>query len=247
MPFGDKLRKFIVAIVAAVVAGGSGLVLTQISRAPDRAAVAADEATPTVGEGRNLTREVLRSRREHSEALAEVRPDPSLGARQPVASKDTAVKEAAAKEAAAKEATAKEAKEHPAAKDAPKPKPASVALANAPAMAVLPRIRPDGTAEPAAHDAVANIPVVNAPVANAPAANIPGASIPVAGDPPPQPEPPRSIGSMVFSTVSDLSGKAANLTGDTANFVIDLPGKLIAAGGRLFERPQPPPPKREAL
>ncbi len=242
MPFGDKLRKFIVAIVAAVVAGGSGLVLTQISRAPDRAAVAADEATPTVGEGRNLTREVLRSRREHSEALAEVRPDPSLGARQPVASKDTAVKEAAAKEAAAKEA-----KEHSAAKDAPKPKPASIALANAPAMAVLPRIRPDGTAEPAAHDAVANIPVANAPVANTPAANIPSASIPVAGDPPPQPEPPRSIGSMVFSTVSDLSGKAANLTGDTANFVIDLPGKLIAAGGRLFERPQPPPAKREAL
>jgi hypothetical protein len=57
---------------------------------------------------------------------------------------------------------------------------------------------------------------------------------------------------MVFSTVSDLSGKAANLTGDTANFVIELPGRLISAGGRLFERPQPaptdaPPQKRQAL
>ena len=47
---------------------------------------------------------------------------------------------------------------------------------------------------------------------------------------------------MVFSTVSDLSGKAANLTGDTATFVIELPGKLIAAGGGFssaHSRPQP--------
>ena len=61
------------------------------------------------------------------------------------------------------------------------------------------------------------------------------------------PEQPQSFGSKVFSTVSNLTGKAANFTGDTANFVIDLPGKLISAGGRLFDRQQQPPAKREAL
>jgi hypothetical protein len=61
------------------------------------------------------------------------------------------------------------------------------------------------------------------------------------------PEQPQSLGSKVFSTVSNLTGKAANFTGDTANFVIDLPGKLISAGGRLFDRQQQSPAKREAL
>lgn len=231
MPFGDK-RKFIIALVGACAAVGSALILTQVSRGPDRAATAADEATPTIGEGRNLTREVLRSRREHSDALAEVRPDPTLGAREPVANKDMA----------AKDLVAKETKDHSAAKDGPKAKPTSIALANGPAMVMLPRIRPDGTPDAGANEAV------TAPVSNTAAANIPSAPIPVATAEAGQaPEPPRSIGSMVFSTVSDLSGKAANITGDTANFVIDLPGRLIAAGGRLFERPQAPPPKREAL
>jgi hypothetical protein len=61
------------------------------------------------------------------------------------------------------------------------------------------------------------------------------------------PEQPQSLGSKVFSTVSNLTGKAANFTGDTANFVIDLPGKLFSAGGKLFDRQPQPPPKREAL
>ncbi len=209
MPRGDKLRRIILAFVTSFLAIGSGVALTHVGRAPDKTAAVNEESAPTIGEGRNLTREILRSRREQPEALAEVHPDPSLGARQPVVSK----------EAAAKEAAAKEPKEHIAIKDAAKARPSTATAA-----VVLPRGRPDG---------------------DGPAASI-GANGPVVAEASP-PEQPQSLGSRVFSTVSDLTGKAANFTGDTANFVIDLPGKLISAGGKLFERPQQAPAKREAL
>jgi len=219
MPVGIKLQKLIVAFIVGLIAVGSGVALTHVGRAPDRTATDVDNATPTVGEGRNLTREVLRSRREHGEALAEVHPDPSLGERERIVPQEAAPKETAAKETVA----AKDSKDHAAGKDAAKPKPATIAAV------ALPRSRPDSANEPATPDQTD----ANAAVA--------------------PPEEPRSFGAMVFSTVSNLSGKAANLTGDTANFVIELPGRLISAGGRLFERPQSPPPpdtqqqKREAL
>jgi hypothetical protein len=211
MPRGDKLRRIILAFVTSVVAIGSGLALTHVGRAPEKTAVSNDEDAPTIGEGRNLTREILRSRREQPEALAEVHPDPSLGARQPIPVKDVAAKEPAAKET----------KEHVAIKDAAKARPTT---ATATAAVVVPRSRPDadGSASPA--------PANGAVVADAT-----------------PPEQPPSFGSKVFSTVSNLTGKAANFTGDTANFVIDLPGKLISAGGKLFDRQQQPPAKREAL
>jgi len=219
MPVGIKLQKLIVAFIVGLIAVGSGVALTHVGRAPDRTATDVDNATPTVGEGRNLTREVLRSRREHGEALAEVHPDPSLGERERIVPQEVAPKETAAKETVA----ARDSKDHAAGKDAAKPKPATIAAV------ALPRSRPDSANEPATPDQTD----ANAAVA--------------------PPEEPRSFGAMVFSTVSNLSGKAANLTGDTANFVIELPGRLISAGGRLFERPQSPPPpdtqpqKREAL
>ena len=219
MPVGIKLQKLIVAFIVGLIAVGSGVSLTHVGRAPDQTATDVDNATPTVGEGRNLTREVLRSRREHGEALAEVHPDPSLGERERIVPQEVAPKETAAKETVA----ARDSKDHAAGKDAAKPKPATIAAV------ALPRSRPDSANEPATPDPTA------ADAAVAP------------------PEEPRSFGAMVFSTVSNLSGKAANLTGDTANFVIELPGRLISAGGRLFERPQSPPPpdtqqqKREAL
>jgi hypothetical protein len=226
MPRGDKLRRIILAFVTSVLAIGSGVALTHVGRAPDKTAVANDvandEDAPTIGEGRNLTREILRSRREQPEALAEVHPDPSLGARQPVVSKEAAAKDAAAKEAAAKEAAAKESKEpkeHVAIKDAAKARPATATAAVA-----LPRSRPDGDGTAAPVSANGSVLAEASP-----------------------PEQPQSFGSKVFSTVSDLTGKAANFTGDTANFVIDLPGKLMSAGGKLFDRQQQPPAKREAL
>jgi hypothetical protein len=51
---------------------------------------------------------------------------------------------------------------------------------------------------------------------------------------------------VVFSTFSNLVGHAANATGHTVNWVIDLPGKAISAGGRVIgvSPPPPPPPTR---
>jgi hypothetical protein len=50
-----------------------------------------------------------------------------------------------------------------------------------------------------------------------------------------EPEPePRGLAAKVFSSLSTVAGTAANATGNTVNWVIDLPGKAISAGGRLF-------------
>jgi hypothetical protein len=209
MPRGDKLRRIILAFVTSVLAIGSGVALTHVGRAPEKTAATTDEDAPTIGEGRNLTREILRTRREQPEALAEVHPDPSLGARQPIVSK----------EVVAKEPAAKETKEHVAIKDAARARPTTATAA-----VVLPRSRPDADASAPPASANATVVAEAAP-----------------------PEQPQSLGSKVFSTVSNFTGKAANFTGDTANFVIDLPGKLFSAGGKLFDRGQQPPAKREAL
>jgi hypothetical protein len=143
MPIGDRFRKLAVALVAGLLAVGSGIALTHVGRAPDRSAVEVDDATPTFGEGRNLTREILRSRREHGDAMAEVHPDPTLGERQPIVAKDPDPKETPS--TASKDVVAKEPKEHAA---SAKPKPMAVAVA-------MPRSRPDGAPEAAAPDPAA--------------------------------------------------------------------------------------------
>ena len=58
-----------------------------------------------------------------------------------------------------------------------------------------------------------------------------------------QADVPEGAGGKVFSAISHILGAAANATGDSINFVIDLPGKAVAAGGRLVRRdPLPPAP-----
>jgi hypothetical protein len=47
----------------------------------------------------------------------------------------------------------------------------------------------------------------------------------------------------VFSAISSIVGSAASATGNTVNWVIDLPGKAIDAGGRVIGI-NPPPPNR---
>ena len=44
----------------------------------------------------------------------------------------------------------------------------------------------------------------------------------------------RGIVGNIFSGVSTIAGGAANITGNTVNWVIDLPGKAISAGGKLL-------------
>ncbi len=49
----------------------------------------------------------------------------------------------------------------------------------------------------------------------------------------------------VLSGISVIVGQAANATGQTVNWVIDLPGRAIEAGGRVIGvTPPPPPPGR---
>jgi hypothetical protein len=45
----------------------------------------------------------------------------------------------------------------------------------------------------------------------------------------------------VLSSISVIVGQAANATGHTVNWVIDLPGKAIEAGGRAIGVSPPPP------
>jgi hypothetical protein len=48
----------------------------------------------------------------------------------------------------------------------------------------------------------------------------------------------------VFSAISSIVGGAASATGNTVNWVIDLPGKAIEAGGRVIGIDPAPPPNR---
>lgn len=66
-------------------------------------------------------------------------------------------------------------------------------------------------------------------------------ALPPPVSPPPEAPPPRGPVTAVFSTLSSIVGHAANATGTTVNWVIDLPGKAISAGGRVINGPSPPP------
>lgn len=52
--------------------------------------------------------------------------------------------------------------------------------------------------------------------------------------PPPPPQEQNGFGAKVLSGLSSVAGSAANATGKTVNWMIDLPGKAIDAGGKLI-------------
>jgi hypothetical protein len=115
---------------------------------------------------------------------------------------------------------------------------------NAPAAIAPPPVAPP----PAAPAPVATIqPITPAPVVSAPVVSAP----PVSPAPPqvarapaeqPPPDAPRGPVHAVFSAFSNVIGHAANATGKTVNWVIDLPGKAISAGDRVINGPSSPPP-----
>ena len=132
----------------------------------------------------------------------------------------------------------------------PEPAPAITAAVPAPAVAaptttaaIGPPVGPAAPAPPPASGDPTTLPPV---VVNTPA---PGAA--------PEPPPQRSFAGSVFSSISTMAGTAANATGNTVNWVIDLPGKAISAGGKLLggdsasNNPPPPPaapqPRRNLL
>ena len=241
--FGSKLVLEILPSVAATVIGGYLLTQLHFSHTPEppasppqqaaAAPAASTQDVPTVREDRAIMREVLKERRENPEAPAVVRP----------------VVTAAPATAQLPSAMDSIASNEPVERAAAPSRPTAAPVA-------LPRARPEpvasvqGTYAPAPPPGLPQAPAVGtdaplqvAPVASAqPAAQ--GAVAPGAAQPAPAPATPAPRHG-VFSAISSIVGGAASATGSTVNWVIDLPGKAIEAGGRVIGiDPAPPPPSR---
>jgi hypothetical protein len=249
---GSKLVLEIMPSVAATVIGGYLLAQLHFGHSTEPASqppAAASSKEPTVGEDRATMRQVLKDRREKPEKPAQVR--------------------AAAKAAPANVAPAAPARPVASARQATTAsipsRPTVAAATTIPAAAPRPDAEPEvyvpapppglPTAPPRGMDA----PTVIVPsMANAAPPPAPGLAIatsapkvapisPPAAFPPPgalsEPDHQGPVG-VVFSTFSNFVGHAANATGHTVNWVIDLPGKAISAGGRAIGVSPPPPPTR---
>jgi hypothetical protein len=250
-PAGTNLgrfpSKFLLMVIPGLIASGvvaSVLYGVHVSRAPSSSELLTD-LTPqgdglSAEERRGLTRQMLKARRENPQEPAEVRPTPSS---RPA---DSGPAEAPAVDAKTAKAAADRA-------------PPDRALGAAPlpvARPAPPRARPDVPviAVPAAPSGI-TAPAVTTPSPSAPlqlGTADPASQPPVTSNSSPgvEPEPePRGFAAKVFSSLSTVAGTAANATGNTVNWVIDLPGKAISAGGRLFggessagNQPAAPPP-----
>jgi len=206
-------------------------------------------------ERRELTRQMLKERRENPEQPAEVKPIPSLRPTAPAAetadlAPPAAAPQVSAPQIAAPQVIVPEAQPRPEAA-----RPAVAAVTPVPPAPPLPRAAaPRARPEPAQSTAA---PASAAPPAGTVTAAAPGAPVAVPGAATPLPpvtvnttpvdaaavEPPRrSFVGSVFSSFSSIAGGAANVTGNTVNWVIDLPGKAISAGGRLFSGSPAPAP-----
>jgi hypothetical protein len=263
--FGSKLVLEILPSVAATVIGGYLLTQLHFTRAsepaapPPQAASAPAASTqapdvPTVREDRAAMREVLKERRENPEAPAVVRPIATATLTPPAttlpANSPTPVI-----------AQVPPAMDSIAPNEPVERAPAPTSRPNVAAAPVaLPRARPDSTAAvyaPAPPPGLPPAPAISmdAPLQVAPVGPVPSvagtASTAQSGSvlavqpqaPPPipaQPAPRRGV----FSAFSSIVGGAASATGNTVNWVIDLPGKAIEAGGRVIGIDPPPPPSK---
>jgi hypothetical protein len=226
--------KFLLMVIPGLIASGIvALVLYAVhaSRAPSSAELLTD-LTPqgdglSTEERRGLTRQMLKARRENPQEPEQVRPTPTS---RPATT--GLAEEPAADAKAASGAPAAEAKSAPDRAPTAAPLPA--------ARPVIARVRPDSTAAatPATSGAVAPPADASAQSAGAPLATIDPALLPPEMVNPPagaEAEPqPRGFAANVFSSISVLAGTAVNATGNTVNWVIDLPGKAISAGGKLL-------------
>jgi hypothetical protein len=213
-------------------------------------------------ERRELTRQMLKERRENPEQPAEVKPIPSLRPTAPAAetadlAPSVAAPQVSAPQVAAPQVIVPEPKPRSEPEAKPRPeaaRPAVAAVTPVPPLprAAAPRARPEPVQSAAAPASA--VPPAGAVTAAVPAA--PGAPVTVPGAATPLPpvtvnttpvdaavEPPRrSFVGSVFSSFSSIAGGAANVTGNTVNWVIDLPGKAISAGGRLLSGSPAPAP-----
>jgi hypothetical protein len=190
-------------------------------------------------------REVLKVRREKPEQPAQVRPvaisapaSTAAPASLPPTSR-TALATAAAIPVGLDSISPRE----PVARPAPAPSRPAAATASPAAP------RPDAGSEVYVPAPPPGLPTAPARDLNAPTVIVPAVAseTPAAAPsttpaaPPAEPAQHGPVG-VVFSTLSGFVGHAANATGHTVNWVIDLPGKAISAGGRVIGVSAPPPP-----
>jgi hypothetical protein len=112
---------------------------------------------------------------------------------------------------------------------------------------VQPQVQPQSQI-PSQAEVYVPAPPPGLPAAPARDLDAPTVIVPATAPPPmppalPEPQHRGPVG-IVLSTVSNFVGHAANATGHTVNWVIDLPGKAISAGGRVIGITPPPPPAR---
>jgi hypothetical protein len=254
--FGSKLVLEILPSVAATVIGGYLLTQFHFSRAPESAAPPPQQAVvaptpsapdvPTVREDRAAMREVLKERRENPEAPAVVRPVVTAApAAAPAPSAAAARADQPAPVIAQSPPTTSSIKPSEPVAHAAAPSRPNVAAAPF----VLPRSRPESVAAvyaPAPPPGLPQVPALgmDAPLQVAPVSPAAPATAAVPAGPvatgPAQPAPRHGV----FSAISSIVGGAASATGNTVNWMIDLPGKAIDAGGRVIGVDPPAPASR---
>jgi len=221
--------KFVLMVIPGLIASGivaSVLYAVHVSRTPSVSGLLTD--LPPQGDGlsteerRGLTRQMLKDRREHPEEPAQVRPTPTSRPMTTGLAEEPAVDVKVPQKTPPADAKALSG-----------PLPVAPLPAARPAIA---RPRPESTAVataavPAA-PAAGSTQTVSAPLSIDPALQ-PPVRVNPASDAETEPQP-RGLAANVFSSLSVLAGTAANATGNTVNWVIDLPGKAISASGKLF-------------
>jgi hypothetical protein len=257
---GSKLVLEILPSIAATVIGGYLLTQLHFSRTPEAPPAAAGAVavpdTPTVGEERAAIRDVLKARRENPQAPEVVRPKPATTASVPAGPPASAATEPTASSEPVERAQSRPnvavATAPPARRDVdvPRARPEAAASLYAPApppgLPVAPAVpsvsaAPVASAAPSAAAAPSGPPMQSLPPAQA-LPPVVVSTAPPQMAPPPPPVVNRGPVGTVLSGISVFVGQAANATGNTVNWVIDLPGKAIEAGGRVIGVNPPSPP-----
>ncbi|HEY4920487.1 MAG TPA: hypothetical protein VII40_10330 [Xanthobacteraceae bacterium] len=249
---GSSWMLEILPSVAALVIGGYLLAQFHFGRATEPATAptpsaqaAATSEEPTVSEDRAAMRQVLKERREKPEQPAQVRP-----IAMPVTASTAAAASVPPPPVKAPAVTAA----IPMGMDSISPREPMARPAIAPSRPAV-VTAPPGPPRPDAEEGEVYVPAPPPGLPPAPARGMDAPTVIVpsmatATEPPaaspnaPQAAPTEPHGpvGVVFSTVSSFVGHAANATGNTVDWVIDLPGKAISAGGRVIGVTPPPPP-----
>jgi hypothetical protein len=242
-PAGTNLArlpsKFLLTVTLGLVASGlaaSVQYAVHVSSAPSASEFLTD-LTPqgdglSAEERRGLTREMLKARRENPQEPAEVRPTPTS---RPTDSEPVGSPADDGKAGDPKGGIAGDPKGgiKAATTDRTPPDRAAPLPIARPAP---PRARAEAAvaAPPGAPAAAASAPL---PVGTPPGPTDPGlqapATVNASSGAEPAPEA-RGFATNMFSSLSTFAGRAANATGNTVNWMMDLPGKAVSAGGKLF-------------